>query len=153
MKLAITENGVIDLSEDLKGLVQEDGLESAVLISLLTDRRAHDDDRLPDGEITPDQMPQDKRGWVGDSLGPVNEFIGSRLWLLKREKQTEETRRRAKEYCEEALQWMIDDGHAASIDVRVEWNGIGRLEFFVSMTLFDGSLYAQTVKSGDSNAV
>ena len=82
-------------------------LETAVLISLFTDARAADDDRLPGAA-------DDRRGWWG---GP----LGSRLWLLVREKATNETRLRAEDYCREALAWMRTDGVADRIDVAAAW--------------------------------
>ena len=83
-------------------------LATAVILSLFTDRRADDDDRLPDG--------LDRRGWWGD--GEADEGpMGSRLWLLSREKTTPETRRRAETYAREALQWLVDDGAADSVRV------------------------------------
>ena len=53
--------------------------------------------------------------------------IGSRLWLLAREKQLPETLRRAEEYAREALQWMTDKGVAQSVRVAGRWDGAGRL--------------------------
>jgi phage gp46-like protein len=44
--------------------------------------------------------------------------IGSRLWLLSRELQVQEVVRRAHDYAVEALQWLIEDGHARKVDVR-----------------------------------
>ncbi|MCL2430286.1 MAG: phage GP46 family protein [Alphaproteobacteria bacterium] len=84
-------------------------LETAVLISLFSDARADDDDRLPGSA-------DDKRGWWA---GP----IGSRLWLLTREKSTNDVRLRARDYCREALAWMIEDQVADQIDVSAEWAG------------------------------
>ena len=101
-------------SGDLEG---DAGLETAVIISLLTDRRADDDDILPDpGNI-------DRRGWWGDLLGsdPVDDEIGSRLWVFtERGKLTESLISDVKNVIEEALQWMIDDGIATTIEVEVE---------------------------------
>jgi phage gp46-like protein len=82
-------------------------LETATLLSLFTDARAADDDRLP-GSL------DDRRGWWAAPLG-------SRLWLLSREVATNEVRLRAEDYCREALQWMLDDGVADQIDVAAEW--------------------------------
>lgn len=95
------------------GFATDDGLGTCVFISLFTDRRATADDGLP---------PAERRGWFGDALAEVEgDRIGSRLWLIKREKQTEETRARAEEYAAEALQWMLDDALVTSIEIEAAW--------------------------------
>lgn len=93
-------------------------LETAILISLFTDRQAARDDEIPDGTTNP-------RGWWGDLDSDTQ--IGSRLWLLSRAKQTTETLQRANDYIAEALQWLIDDGVVASFDIVVEWTAASRL--------------------------
>ena len=95
------------------GLAEDDGLETAVIISLFTDRRAEGDDELPAGD--------DRRGWWGDALAEVEgDRIGSRLWLLSREKQLPSVVARAREYALEALQWLLEDGVASTVDVTAE---------------------------------
>lgn len=95
------------------GFADDDGLGTCVLISLFTDRRATADDGLPAAE---------RRGWVGDVLADIEgDRIGSRLWLLKREKQTEDVRQRAEEYAAEAVQWMLDDELVTSIEIEAAW--------------------------------
>lgn len=95
------------------GLGEDEGLETAVIISLFTDRRANPDDELPSGD--------DRRGWWGDGLAEVEgDRIGSRLWLLSREKQLQSVVARAREYASEALQWLIDDGVAEAVNVEAE---------------------------------
>ncbi len=49
-----------------------------------------------------------------------NPDFGSRLHLLQREKNTATTERLAREYCLEALQWLIDVGRADAVDVITE---------------------------------
>lgn len=93
-------------------LVTGNDLQSAVLVSLFTDRQANQDDLIPDGTGDP-------RGWWGD-IGE-GKPIGSRLWLLDRSKQTQEVLNNARDYIVEALQWLVDDGVVASIDVQTEW--------------------------------
>lgn len=112
-------------------LLNEDGLETAAIISLFTDRRANDDDILP-------FEADSKRGWWGDLAAPEIEGdqIGSKLWLLMREKTTERTLERARQYIQNALAWMIEDGIAASIGIdvqRVKNNGSDRLEFLIEI--------------------
>jgi phage gp46-like protein len=95
------------------GLEEDDGLKTAVIISLFTDRRANADDALPSGD--------DRRGWWGDTLADVSgDKIGSRLWLLNREKQLSSVLVRAREYAIEALQWLVEDGAARSINATAD---------------------------------
>lgn len=156
MKLGIFEYGRIDLVTDARGLLTEDTLRSAVLISLFTDRRAARDDALPDAQPQPSVLPANRRGWCGDALADVRgDLYGSRLWLLDRTKQTEETRRRAIFYGEEALQWMIEDGHVVAVTVEAEWHNDtdGRLNVLIYLSLLDGSTYSITVVIGDEYAL
>lgn len=97
-----------DLSIAGGDLVPDGTLETAVLLSLYTDRRALDEDVLPDGSTDP-------RGWWADVYG--DRQIGSRLWLLSREKELDSVLRRAKEYATEALDWISSDGIAQSVEV------------------------------------
>ena len=100
-----------DYALDGLGLVEDDGLETAIIISLFTDRRANADDVIPDGST-------DRRGWFGDIFNEVeHDKIGSRLWLLAREKQLQSVIIRAREYAEESLEWLIDDGVADAVVV------------------------------------
>jgi len=104
-----------DLSLLLGDINTDAGLETAVSISLFTDRRASNDDVrlyefLADGT-------NDKRGCWIDSYPDIDgDLIGSRLWLLFREKSQQGVINRAKEYITEALQWMLDDGVAKIIE-------------------------------------
>lgn len=91
-------------------LATDDGLRTAVIISLFTDRRALADDVLPVGD--------DRRGWWGDCANDdPNDRIGSRRWLLVREKATEAVAVRARDYDREALAWLVADGIAAAVTV------------------------------------
>jgi len=127
-------------------LLLDPGLKTAVIISLFTDRRAHDEDRLPsDPSPIAGSMLRDRRGWWGDFYAPEVlgqlttgqkpvDRIGSRDWLLSREKQLDAVVRRAKEYGEEALQWLIDDGVAASVEVFAEISAPGVLGRQITIT-------------------
>lgn len=93
-------------------------LARAVVISLFTWRRAAPDDKV---EGT-------RWGWWADGFdGNVNDRIGSRLWVLSREKVTNQTMTRAREYAEEALLWLTDDGVATKVTVTVERRGMDGL--------------------------
>jgi phage gp46-like protein len=113
-------------------------LETAVILSLFTDRLALADDPLPDPSDS------DRRGWWADwsadlgnrALGTSNIGpIGSRLWLLSREKQLNSVRLRAEDYTREALAWMLEDEVADDIAIAAEWNEQtpGRLDISVAI--------------------
>ncbi len=89
-------------------LATDRDLETAVLISLFTDRRASDDDVVPDGT-------DDRRGCWMDALSEIP--LGSRIWLLNREKVIPSTVAELKEYIEEALQWLLDQHIARAVTV------------------------------------
>lgn len=97
-----------DLAMEDGDLATDEGLQTAVILSLFTDRRALEEDRLPDGT-------GDRRGYWADAYR--DRPHGSRLWLLHREKEHEEVLRRAKEYAEEALDWLIEDEVADTVEV------------------------------------
>lgn len=93
-------------------LTQGSGLQTAVLISLFTDRQSAADDAIPDGST-------DRRGWIGDLNAEY--MIGSRLWLLDRSKHTADVLDKAQAYIAEGLQWLIDDGVVAGFEIGVQW--------------------------------
>lgn len=102
-------------------IATDDGLATAVLCSLFFDRRCEIDE-LPPGQT-------DRRGWWGDEFNPDgDDGIGSKLWLLAREKPTPSILARAETYAEESLSWMIQDQVAASVTVSAEFGKLGRLD-------------------------
>lgn len=106
----IDMNNRADLALDAYELATDDGLDTAVLLSLFTDARARDDDVLPPGQT-------DRRGWWGDDYSEAVDNFGSRLWLLQAAKQLQASLNQAREYAEEALAWLVDDGIAAKVEV------------------------------------
>ncbi|MFW5388004.1 MULTISPECIES: phage GP46 family protein [unclassified Yersinia (in: enterobacteria)] len=91
------------------GVLDGDDLHTAILLSLFTDRLARIDDAI-DGD--------DRRGWWGDS-GALS-AIGSRLWLLRREKLTTQVAIKAEDYAAEALAWLTEDRVVAAINTRAQ---------------------------------
>lgn len=104
-------------------------LPRAVIISLFSWRRANPDDNAPK-----------PMGWWGDTYPTVTgDRIGSRLWLLGREKITNNTLNRGRDYAIEALQWMIDDGVAARIDVTSTRSGMDEALLDLNIYQRDGT--------------
>ncbi|MBS4847103.1 MAG: phage GP46 family protein [Burkholderiales bacterium] len=93
---------------------EDDPLIQAVLISLFSWRRSNEDDGV--------EIPY-QQGWWGDTFADSGDRIGSKLWLLRREKLTREVIARAKDYAEESLRWMVEDAVAKSVVVETERDG------------------------------
>lgn len=94
------EGDVVSLDS---ALLTDDSLTNAIVISLFTDARV-----------------DNQRGWWGNDFNQNEERqveMGSRLWTLARSKQLADVLDDAQSYAEQALQWLIDDGHALAIDV------------------------------------
>jgi len=107
-----------DIAVADRDLERDPTLETAVVISLFSDKRAREED------ITPDRN-EDRRGWFGDSLNEAGDADGSWLWLLHRSKTISEIPEQAREFAQDALKWMLDDGLAERIVViatRADWD-------------------------------
>ena len=101
----------IDLALDAALLSEDDGLETAVILSLFSDARAKDDDILPLGQT-------DRRGWWGDAYpAATGDTLGGRMWLLRASKQLQQSLNDARGYAEEALAWLVEDGVARRVEV------------------------------------
>lgn len=116
-----------DIAIEQDELVLDDSLTNAIIISLFTDLRV-------DGQ----------RGWWGDSF---DRPIGSKLWLLNREKQLAEVLEDAKAYAEEALQWLIDDKLVQAIEVTASNPETALLLLSVAIKLNDGSTEQREFKA------
>ena len=93
-----------------------DELAAAVLISLFSWRKSVPDDGI---------KAPNRQGWWGDTFAEVaGDRIGSRLWLLQRQKILPTTLRRAEAYAKEALQWLIDDAVVGRVDVTASREGV-----------------------------
>ena len=117
-----------DLVLDSGDLLGDEGINTPVIISIFTDRLAKTGDRIPDAQ--PGQ-PGDPRGWWGDAVDPDAGAIGSRLWLLNREKQREETLIRARQYAAEAVDWIKEERLADEVLTHVRAAAPGWLEISV----------------------
>jgi phage gp46-like protein len=124
-----TQAGAADFAIQANDLAQDGGLETAVMLSLFTDRRAEDGDVLPDAE-------KNRRGWWGDTFPVVEgDRFGSRLWLLARSKDTKDVLSRAPEYAKESLQWLLDDKVASQVDVAVDRGTLSGRDSAIVLTI------------------
>jgi phage gp46-like protein len=100
-------------------------LHTAILLCLMSDRRAEVEDPITDGSGDP-------RGWAGDAIDTSIAPLGSRLWLLRRRELTPAVADLAVAYAHQALQTLIDQGVVAEFKVSaVPAYPEGRLELYV----------------------
>ncbi len=87
----------------------KEGMKHAILQSIYNNGESTQNDRS--------RMGEDERGgcWNNELLT----IVGSRDWTLHREKLTAQTISLAKRFYEEALAWLVNEGHAKSITVKV----------------------------------
>ncbi len=119
----------IDIDIQAGDLVAENGLETAVLVSLYSDRY-----------VPPEELPAgfaeagDPRGWWADAIAEIpNDRIGSRFWLLARGKINNDTANQMREFAQEALAWMIEAGFAARIDTSSLVTAGESVQLFISI--------------------
>lgn len=101
-------SGLGDIVSTGSDLATDDGLETAILISVFTDRLA-DVDQLPDGGVS-------RRGWWGDIDGLPGDHIGSLIWTLEREKNIASAIEKANNFLRDCVKWLVDDSVCARVD-------------------------------------
>lgn len=104
-------------------LAVDNGLTSAILISLFSDAR--DDSQ---------SLSLNNRGFWAEN---ENDKYGSLLWLFYREKIVPATVEKVKQYALQALAWLKEDGIASDIDVNVYRKTTSGL--FMEISVFRGS--------------
>jgi len=123
----LLNNGTLDTDQ---------ALATAVIVALGTDRLAERTDTLPDLDST------DRRGWWGDLDAELiwNGWpIGTRLWLVRRDKITGanaargSTLTRIENYIREALEPFIARRIASRMEVKVERIGRERITALVRL--------------------
>lgn len=125
----MTDEMVGDLIYQNGDIATDSGLKTACLISLFTDARAFN-----------------TRGWWGGE-------IGSKLWTFENEKRMPENLLKAREYAENSLEWMIEEGIAAAVDVKTEYDAKGRMLIRIDIQKPDRTSAKYAFLWGGNNAV
>ena len=89
-------------------LLEDDGLETAIAVSLYTDARASDDDGL--------DANADRRGYLFDVFEEDPTVVtGSTLWVMDGRTMTEGNLRSVEARANKALAWLVDERVATSV--------------------------------------
>lgn len=118
------------------GLQAQHALHTAIILSLFTWKRAET------YEVDVKGRSADMRGWWGDAVDiqQYEQPLGSKLWLIYRERLNETIARRAVDYANEALTPLVTQGAIASFTVDYEMDQIkGLLGLIIRCFSHDGT--------------
>lgn len=131
VQLRPDDTGIYDLTIENGDFKADDGLETSLIVALLSDARAGES-QIPQSE--------NRRGWIGDLVASVPGYqYGSLLWLLEQARLTLDTLAQAENNARAALNWMIEDGLVQAIDVTASRQD-GALILDITVTSPDGSV-------------
>jgi len=98
-------SGLYDISIDVNGdIANDDFFDTSILYALFGEKRAGPE------EVS---SPEFRRGWIGNRDDFEN---GSKLWILSQSRLIRDTLNRIEDEARKALQYLVDDGLAVSID-------------------------------------
>ena len=99
--------GLYDINIGANGDIETaDFFDTSILYGLFGERRASKEEVL-DARY--------RRGWIGNEGRDFEN--GSKLWLFENSRFTVTNFARIADEARKALQWLVDDGHAVSIEV------------------------------------
>lgn len=137
VELTQDEYGRFDIDIENGDLAHEDGFETAIWVSLFTDARA------PSSKVT---LPEARRGWVGNTVSTViGRDLGSLLWIAEQRRMNQDTVNEIVGYVQSALNWFVDDGLAARVEVSGEIVATYGIRLFIEITSPNGSTTNQYV--------
>lgn len=130
--LAKNSDGHYDIDFDSTGdFVLTDGLDTAIQMSVLCEKRADDSDVA---------RPEYRRGDWSNELNEVDDYeVGSKLWLLDSARANDESINNGVDSINDGLQWMIDDLLIQSVETTGNLATRG-ITFNVDITQQDNSV-------------
>lgn len=97
------------IDEEAGDFAVTQGLDSAMFVSLFSDRRAREDEVAD---------PLRRRGWIGDLVSEIpGDVHGSGLWFFEQARLDDETRIGLRDESEAALDWMVIERLARTVEV------------------------------------
>ncbi len=130
LKLTQGDDGVFDLVIEDGNFVIEDGFDTSIMVSLITDARA------PADKVV---LPENRRGWMGNLVSPVDgRDLGGLLWLTEQRRLTQDTLNETVDYARKSLNWFVEDGLANSIDVTGEIVPRSGIRLTIAITALTG---------------
>ena len=106
--LELTDYG-FDLAIENGDFKNQDGMDTALNVSLFTDARATREQVV---------VPENRRGWLGNIVSEVAERqLGGYLWLTEQRRLTQDTLNEVVDYCRKSLVWLLEDNVCLGLEV------------------------------------
>ena len=110
IKLIEQSNLAYDVEFENGDFKIDDGLETALIVSLLSDRRADESQIF---------QPELRRGWIGDLVATLPGYkFGSHIWLSEQSRLTQETLTTIQDASEKSLDWMLSIGLILNVEAK-----------------------------------
>lgn len=97
--------GIYDIQFTDGDVETQDFFDTALIVSLLSDRRANESEAL---------LSHMRRGWIGNEHTPGIE-IGSKIWLYEQSRLTRQIINQVADAARNAVQWMVEDDLVVAI--------------------------------------
>ena len=126
------QQGVYDFEIEEGDFKIDEGLETALVVSLLSDRRADESQIV---------QPEFRRGWIGDLVTTLLGYkFGSHLWLSEQSRITQSTLNQVQDQAEKALGWMFDVELVTKIEAVASIINQFSIALSITITSPDGSV-------------
>lgn len=137
------EDGIFDLVIEDGDFKLTEGFESALLVSLFSDRRAYLDE-VPD--------PEKRRGWIGDLVAETpGDKIGSGLWFYEQSRLSVDDENGVRDEAEKSLDWAITDSWITLAQAQTAKTASKRsLKLNITLTMLDGGVSSYAFEVADA---
>ena len=110
----------------------DDGLETALIVSILSDRRASESQVF---------QPELRRGWIGDLVTTLPGYkLGSHIWLSEQARVTQETLSTIQDSAEKSLNWMLSASLILKVEAKATITSKDNILLTITITSPDGSV-------------
>lgn len=137
------EDGIFDLVIEDGDFKLTEGFETALLVSLFSDRRAYLDE-VPD--------PEKRRGWIGDLVSEKpGDKIGSGLWFYEQSRLSVDDENGVRDEAEKSLDWTITDSWITHVQAQTEKIPSKRsLKLNLTLTMLNGGVSSYAYEVADA---
>lgn len=120
------DGGDVVFSGSQNLLAEADPLLAEVMLSLHTDAPSEAGDPVPEGV--------ESQGYWAVAFD-TSALRGSKLWILRYVRPSSRAKVLARRWTEEALEWLVEKGRAASVTVETSLVGLNRIQIDVAIAL------------------